>query len=157
LIGRCSPAVASAIRARSAELGIAPTRIVLIGENSYVSRERIHHLTTTGPWIAGLALFPPTPHYMRKELTKFFEYMEAGLPILASDFPKWTDIIHETVGYTVTVGDLDGLRRRAETLEGDADMRARFGARGRELVAKQFNWTRQEEKLVELYRDLVGS
>jgi glycosyltransferase involved in cell wall biosynthesis len=132
-------------------------RIVLIGESAYVSRERIHQITTQGPWIAGLALFPPTLHYMRKELTKFFEYMEAGLPVLASDFPSWTDMIHERVGYTVKVGDMTALRQRAQQLEADADLRQRFGARGRELVAQRFNWTRQEEKLVAFYRQMLAS
>ena len=153
-VGRCAPAVAAAIRVRAQELGIAPERILLIGANSYVSRERIHQITTQGPWVAGLALFPPTLHYMRKELTKFFEYMEAGLPILASDFPAWTDMLHERVGYTVEVGNLNALRERAQQLEADELLRSRFSARGRELVAERFNWTLQEEKLVAFYRNL---
>jgi hypothetical protein len=154
-VGRCMPAVAAAIRARAKEIGIAPERIVLIGENAYVSRERIHQLTTQGPWIAGLALFPPTVHYMRKELTSFFEYMEAGLPILAADHPSWVDMLHERVGYTVKVCSLSALRERAQQLEADAALRSRFGARGRELVRQRFNWARQEGKLIEFYRKLL--
>src|SRR5690625_6021755 len=44
-------------------------------------------------WLAGIALFPPTEHYMKKELTKFFEYMNAGLPIICSHFPQWKTFI----------------------------------------------------------------
>jgi glycosyltransferase involved in cell wall biosynthesis len=154
-VGKCPPAIAAAIRARAAEYGIAAARIKLIGENTYVSRERIHQIMAHGPWVAGLALFPPTVHYMRKELTKFFEYMEAGLPVLASDFPSWTDMIHEHVGYTVSVADLDALRRYSLQLETDVDLRHRFGTRGRELVAQSFNWSRQEERLVSFYHHLL--
>jgi glycosyltransferase involved in cell wall biosynthesis len=94
---------------------------------------------------------------MRKELTKFFEYMEAGLPILASNFRSWTDMLHERVGYTVEIGNLNALRERAQQLEADDALRSRFGARGRELVAQRFNWTRQEEKLLEFYRTMLRS
>ncbi|MCE7896768.1 MAG: glycosyl transferase, partial [Gammaproteobacteria bacterium PRO8] len=40
-----------------------------------------------GGWRWGLALFPDTPHYRDKELTKFFEYMSFRIPIICSDFP----------------------------------------------------------------------
>ena len=49
-----------------------------------------------GGWLAGLAIFPPNPHYYEKELTKFFEYMGAGLPIVCSDFPAWRTLMAET-------------------------------------------------------------
>jgi len=157
VVGRCTPMIAAAMRARAKECGIAPQRLVLIGENAYVSRERIHQITTRGPWIAGLALFPPARRFMRKELTKFFEYMEAGLPLLASDYPSWTDMIHERVGYTVKAGDMTALRQRSQQLEADEDLRRRFGVRGRELVAQRFNWIPQEEKLLQFYRQMLAT
>ena len=64
-------------------------------------------------WTAGLALFPDTPHYREKELTKFFEYMAAGLPIICSDFPVWRELVERhRLGLCVDPEDHRGRRRR---------------------------------------------
>jgi glycosyltransferase involved in cell wall biosynthesis len=154
-VGRCSSHIAERVKERQQAIGIDSSRIRIIGVGEYVSRETIHHLTKTGPWIAGLALFPDTPHYQRKELTKFFEYMEAGLPILASNFAVWTQMIDGQTGFTVDPSDPIELKRRSLQLESDPALRRRFGAVGQAQVAQDYNWQRQEEKLVDLYNELV--
>src|SRR5699024_9269542 len=53
-------------------------RLHIDGIEQYIEREKIDATYAERNWLAGLALFPPTDHYMRKELTKFFEYMAAG-------------------------------------------------------------------------------
>src|SRR5699024_8202143 len=39
--------------------------------------------------LAGIDMFKLTEHYMKQELAKFFEYMNAGIPVICSDFPVW--------------------------------------------------------------------
>src|SRR5690625_7556260 len=59
------------------------------------SSDLIEEMYLSKRWLAGIAIFPPTEHYKKKELTKFFEYMNAGLPIICSDFPVWKQFINK--------------------------------------------------------------
>jgi glycosyltransferase involved in cell wall biosynthesis len=154
-VGNCRPEVGEALDTYLKTRGILPERLHVIGRDGYVSKEIIDRMTTGHEWIAGLALFPVTEHYCNKELTKFFEYMQAGLPILATDTQTWTDLIHDKVGFTIDIGDIDLLGQRSRELEEDADLRRRFAAQGREWVRNRFNWDREEAKLVDFYGKML--
>ena len=47
------------------------------------------------------------------------------------------------------------LRQRSMELENDPALRQHLAEAGRQKVSEEYNWTRQEETLVEFYRDLV--
>jgi glycosyltransferase involved in cell wall biosynthesis len=109
------------------------------------------------PWTCGLALFPDTPHYREKELTKFFEYMAAGLPIVASGFPVWRQLIEgERVGICVDPEDPAAAAAAVLWLHEHPDEARAMGERGRKAVALTFNWASQAERLVALYRSLLA-
>src|SRR5690625_4041359 len=65
--------------------GNAQKHLTIEGIDQFIEKEYIDKMYMSHRWLAGLALFPPTEHYMKKELTKFFEYMNAGLPIIRSE------------------------------------------------------------------------
>jgi glycosyltransferase involved in cell wall biosynthesis len=150
-VGNCSPGIAQGLQEYLDARGIASDRLHLIGRGRYVTKALIDHMTLGFDWVAGLALFPPTEHYRKKELTKFFEYMQAGLPILATDTATWRKLIHGKVGFTIDIGDLAALAHLCEELETNVALRARFAAQGREWVRNRFNWDQEEGKLIEFY------
>ena len=83
LIGQCAiPDLRAELEAKAA----ADPRLRLVLAPGWVPRATIAACYAE-PWTCGLAIFPDTPHYREKELTKFFEYMAAGLPVDLLRFP----------------------------------------------------------------------
>jgi len=109
------------------------------------------------PWTAGIALFPDTPHYREKELTKFFEYMAAGLPILCSNFPVWRELVEGNgLGICVDPEDPEAAAEAALWLHSHPEEAQAMGERGRRLVREKFNWESQAEVLIAFYRRILG-
>ena len=106
---------------------------------------------------AGLVVLHPTPNHLESYPIKMFEYMSAGLPVIASDFPLWRRIV-EGAGCGLLV-DPACTRQIAEAmtwcLVNPAEAEA-MGARGRKAVLETYNWEREATKLVDLYERLTG-
>jgi len=133
-----------------------PASLIIEGEGFSVNRQRLDELAMNYHWLAGLAIFPKTEHYRRKELTKFFEYMQAGMPILCSDMPAWKDFVEEQrIGLTVDPEDPEDQREKIQYLIDHPDECRAMGERGRELVETEYNWQTQADRLLGLYDDLL--
>lgn len=155
LVGRCSSRMADQVRGISSP---HEGRVHVEGEGNYVPHERIWAYYSVGGWVAGLALFPPTEHYRRKELTKLFEYMAAGMPIIASDFPNWKAIVEgKRCGLTVDPLDPDAIARAFAYLLDNPEEARLMGDNGRRAVEEEYNWQHEEKKLLALYETLFGS
>ncbi len=151
LVGQCNGAELAELEDRAAR----DPRLVLAVSRSWVPYARIVD-TYAGEWTAGLAIFPDTPHYREKELTKFFEYMAAGLPIICSDFPTWRAIVADyEIGVCVDPEDPAATAAAIRWLAERPEEAAAMGDRGRRLVVERFNWSSQARNLVALYRRLL--
>jgi glycosyltransferase involved in cell wall biosynthesis len=106
---------------------------------------------------AGLVLFKGEPNHVTAYPTKMFEYMSAGIPVIASDFPLWRRIVEDAkCGVVVDPTDSQAVARAIEyvvTHERDA---VRMGSAGLDVVMRRYNWASEETKLIKLYRDLSG-
>ena len=103
---------------------------------------------------AGLVVLHPTLNYLDALPVKMFEYMAAGLPVIASNFPLWRDIV-EKAQCGLTVDPLQPAAiadAMAWILEHPVEAEA-MGRRGREAVQKRYNWNPEAEKLRVLYED----
>lgn len=108
-------------------------------------------------WTCGLALFPDTAHYREKELTKFFEYMAAGLPIVCSNFPVWRELIEgERVGICVDPEDPKAAADAVRWLHDHPDEARAMGERGKQAVVERYNWAGQARELLALYGRLAN-
>lgn len=74
---------------------------------------------------------------------KVFEYLAAGLPVVASDvgqIRELLDVDGEPAGLLVPPGDPDALRHALCTLAQDAALRHRLGNRARRLAVQRHRW-----------------
>lgn len=130
-------------------------KLFIEGKGRYVPKDEIDFQYLNGEWLAGLALFPPTEHYMKKELTKFFEYMSAGLPIICSDFPAWKELVEKyQCGIAVDPLDNEQIKDAIEYLKTNPSEAERMGINGQKAVKKYLNWNNEAEKLQEWYGEI---
>ena len=104
----------------------------------------------------GLILFENTclNHYYSLP-NKLYEYMMAGLPIIASDFPEMARIINNhNCGILVDSTDAEAIASGIRVLVNSPDEMRQMGIRGRKASLDKYNWPVEEKKLVDLYMGL---
>ncbi len=105
--------------------------------------------------LAGLALLHPTPNYMEALPTKIFEYMLAGIPVIASDFPVIRNIVEKhACGLCVDPLQVEEISHAINRLTEDPEMARSMGEKGREAAIKHYNWNIEKQKLINIYRNL---
>lgn len=103
----------------------------------------------------GVVLLHPVSNYLDSLPIKMFEYMSAGLPVLASDFPLWRHIIDTAdAGACVNPLDPQAVANILNDMLGDPQRLRRQGEAGRQAVHGRYNWANEERTLLQLYRDL---
>lgn len=149
MIGKCPRPLSEQMLG---EAGGHKERLHIEGIDAFISRETIDGYYRAGGWTAGLALFPPTDHYMQKELTKFFEYMNAGLPIVCSDFPSWKAFVEKhRCGIAVNPYDDKAILEALTYLHEHPDEAQQMGRNGQRAVRSELNWEHEQEKLISMY------
>lgn len=85
---------------------------------------------------------------------KLFEYMMAGLPVLASNFPEMQRVVNEThTGVTIDPTDIDAIRQQVTELLSDDKRRATCSQACLE-AAQHYHWEREADQLTGLYSTL---
>jgi len=127
-------------------------KVVYLGQ---LPHEEIAALLETAK--IGLVCLQPVERYKTSLPLKMFEYMAAGIPVVASDFPLWKEIIEDAeCGVTVDPTDPESIGKTVEDLLKKPDLAMKMGRRGREAYLQKYNWGTEEKKLLELYARLLG-
>ena len=104
----------------------------------------------------GLSLLLPNPNTLVALATKILEYMMAGTPVLASNFPHWeTYVTGERSGLAVDPTRMDDIVRACEQLLDDPAELDAMGARGAAAVRTRFNWSTEFAVLHRCYQNLL--
>lgn len=105
---------------------------------------------------AGLVLLHPTENYSEAYPVKMFEYMAAGLPVIASDFPLWRSIVDAAgCGLLVNPLDVDAITAAMRWILDHPEQAEEMGRKGRRAVEQVYNWERESVKLLALYERLL--
>jgi glycosyltransferase involved in cell wall biosynthesis len=106
----------------------------------------------------GLAVFHPVQSYVESQPVKIYEYMAAGLPVIAADFPRFREIVEENgCGVCVPPQDPAAIAAAIEWIFEHPAEAEEMGRRGRSLVRDTFNWDREAETLLRLYERVLAA
>jgi len=104
----------------------------------------------------GLICFKPVAHNTHSLSNKMFEYMSVGIPVIASDFELWKDIIEgNNCGIMVDPLDSRQIADAIVYLTKNPDKRAEMGINGYKAYMNKYNWGAEERKLLDAYERLL--
>lgn len=104
---------------------------------------------------AGLVLFQPVPNHTTSQPNKMFEYMSAGIPVIASNFPEWKKVIEgNQCGICVDPRSPRAIADAIDWVLEHPDEAEKMGERGKTAVQERFNWGIEAKKLISAYTDL---
>lgn len=107
--------------------------------------------------IAGIVTFLPAPNHIDAQPNKMFEYMSVGLPVIASNFPLWKEIIEgNSCGICVDPLDPQAIATAIDYIVNNPNEAEIMGNNGKKAVEEKFNWRIEEIKLFNLYSGLLN-
>ena len=104
----------------------------------------------------GVVTFLPAPNHCFSQPNKMFEYMSAGLPVLASNFPLWKEIIiGNNCGICVDPNNINEIANAIDSFFVKKDKSLKLGKNGQDAVLQKYNWDKEKKSLLNLYINLT--
>lgn len=120
----------------------------------FVSRKKLAELLRVVK--AGLDFRHPESQYQVAYPIKIFEYMSVGIPVIISNFPLWQKIV-DSAGCGLLVNPLDpqAIAESIIYILENPEEAEEMGKRGKKAIEEIYNWSNEEIKLLEAYKDLL--
>jgi glycosyltransferase involved in cell wall biosynthesis len=88
---------------------------------------------------------------------KFLEYIAAGLPVIASDFPEMRHLVEKyELGLLIYPEIPQSLAGAIETMALNPDVRKFMGRNSKIAFRQNLNWDKESRGLIDLYSQLTG-
>ncbi|MBH8600325.1 glycosyltransferase family 4 protein [Thermoactinomyces sp. CICC 23799] len=104
----------------------------------------------------GLVCLHPVDNYRESLPIKMFEYMAAGLPMVATDFPMWREIVESShSGLVADALDPKDIAQKVKRILSDDKLRGQMSTDARKAHETRYNWKVEEKKVLSLYQELL--
>lgn len=124
-----------------------------VTEHGHSSRQVVHSVLESSR--IGMVTLHPIINYVDAYPVKLFEYMMAGIPVIASDIPLWKQIVEEAgAGICVNPMDPEAIKNGIVTLMNNEALSKTMGEAGQRQVVSKYNWSQEEAKLLNIYHTL---
>ena len=122
----------------------------------HLNRQQVMQML--GRACAGLVLYLPEGQNHGAMPHKLFEYMAAGIPVIATDLALWRQLLDgiDCVLFVDPYKPQSVAEAIQHVINHPAEA-ARMGRNGREAVRARYNWDSQARELVKLYNGLLGT
>ncbi|WDE99148.1 glycosyltransferase [Lentisphaera profundi] len=105
----------------------------------------------------GIVTLHPIINYLDSLPIKMFEYMAAGIPIIASDFPYWHKVLEPyDCALFVDPYKPQEIAEAIDKLLDDNKTSEEMGKRAKLAANEYFSWIAEEKKLIQLYKELTN-
>lgn len=126
-----------------------------VDELGFLDREAVSVMLSR--CMAGLVTFHPLSNHVNAQPNKMFEYMSAGIPVIASNFPFWKEIIEgNACGLCVDPLDPKAIAEAIDFIIKNPDRAKQMGENGKLAVQARYNWDIEAANLLKLYAKLLG-
>jgi len=99
----------------------------------------------------GIITFLSAPNHLQTLATKPFEYMACGKPMIMSNFSYWQETFGNSSLYVDPSNSIE-IVERVRSLLGDRKLMKKMGEINKKLSKDEYNWEKESQKLIKLYR-----
>lgn len=125
----------------------------LVKELGWLNRDDI--FDSLNKTTVGLVLYQPAPNHIEAQPTKLYEYMAFGVPIVASDFPLWKEIVEgNQCGLCVDPRNPSKISEAIDYILNNESEKIQMSRNGIKAAQNKYNWATESEKLIKLYDSL---
>lgn len=104
----------------------------------------------------GLAILKPIGNYLESYPTKMFEYMSLGIPVVASNFPLWREVVDGSkCGLCVDPLNPQATADAIQWLFEHPQDAEEMGRNGQHAVLEKYNWDKEARELLNFYEKLI--
>ncbi len=104
----------------------------------------------------GIIPLPNLPKFQNNIPQKLFEFMALGIPVVLSDLPPSRPFVGDgRSAIMVAPGDHGAYADALIRLLKSPRLRDEMGREGRKRVMEEYNWEKESQKLLSLYRELL--
>lgn len=126
-----------------------------VNEFGFVGRNGVREVLARS--MAGVVALHPVPSYVDAQPVKMFEYMSARIPVIASDFPLWREIVEGNhCGLCVDPLNSGAIAGAIDYLVSHPDEAREMGENGRRAVLERYNWSFEERRLLSFYERVLA-
>ncbi len=153
LVGSCRPqSFEQELKDLAARRGVA-ANVKFIAWVPYEEKERLSSQASIG-----VITYLPYSNNTSCLPNKLFDYMLVGLPVIASDFPLYRDVVEpDHCGLLVDPSKPEQIAQAMEYLIEHPQEAKEMGERGRKAVVHKYNWEKESEHLLQIYDQILNT